>query len=158
MYKKILVPHDCLRMSSEALRHAINIAKPSAESSMIILLHVIQEFPVPHLLERPMRPHGKRTAPSTSMYVSDLYGQIRSKISEVLDKEEELCVKEGISAQTKIVVGRPADQILRFAKREKIDLIVIGSTRLKGLLRIKGLGSVSRNVAEKSLCPVLTVR
>lgn len=113
---------------------------------------------MPHLLERPMRPHGKRKAPSTSMYVSDLYGQIRSKISEVLDKEEELCVKEGIRAQTKIVVGRPADQILSFAKREKIDLIVIGSTRLKGLLRIKGLGSVSRNVAEKSLCPVLTVR
>jgi nucleotide-binding universal stress UspA family protein len=157
-YKRILVPHDCYKMSSEALRHAIDIAKPSSESSVIILLHVIQNFPVPHLLERPTRPHEKHKTISTSGYLSNLYMQIKSRISEVLDEEEEMCAKQGIKVQTKIAVGRPADQILKFAEKEKIDLIVIGSRRLKGLSKVRALGSVSRNVAAKAPCPVLTVR
>jgi nucleotide-binding universal stress UspA family protein len=83
--------------------------------------------------------------------------QIKSRISEVLDEEEEMCSKQGIKVQTKIAVGRPADQILKFAEKEKIDLIVIGSRRLKGLSKVRALGSVSRNVAAKTPCPVLTV-
>jgi nucleotide-binding universal stress UspA family protein len=75
-----------------------------------------------------------------------------------MKRKKSVRAKKGIKAQTKIVVRRPADQILKFAEKEKIDLIVIGSTRLKGLARVRALGSVSRNVAAKAPCPVLTVR
>jgi nucleotide-binding universal stress UspA family protein len=50
-----------------------------------------------------------------------------------------------------------AEQILRFAKNNKMDLIVMGSRRLKGVLKIKALGSVTRKVSEIADCPVLIV-
>ena len=46
------------------------------------------------------------------------------------------------------------EQILRFAKNNKIDMIVMGSQRLKGISKIKALGSVTRKVSESADCPV----
>jgi len=53
--------------------------------------------------------------------------------------------------------GSAAEQILRFAKNNKIDTIVMGSRRLKGILKIKALGSVARKVSELADCSVLIV-
>jgi nucleotide-binding universal stress UspA family protein len=53
--------------------------------------------------------------------------------------------------------GSAAEQILRLAKSNKIDMIVMGSHRLKGILKIKALGSVTRKVSEIADCPVLIV-
>ena len=46
-----------------------------------------------------------------------------------------------------------AEQILRFAKNNKIDMIVMGSQRLKGISRLKALGSVTRKVSESADYP-----
>jgi nucleotide-binding universal stress UspA family protein len=53
--------------------------------------------------------------------------------------------------------GDPADVILNAAKKEKADLIVLGT---RGLGEIKGLflGSVSHKVSAHANCPVLTVK
>jgi len=53
--------------------------------------------------------------------------------------------------------GSAAEQILRFAKTNKIDMIIMGSRRLKGLSKINALGSVTRKVSEIADCPVLIV-
>ena len=42
-------------------------------------------------------------------------------------------------------------------KTNKIDMIIMGSHRLKGLPKIKALGSVTRKVSESADCPVLIV-
>jgi nucleotide-binding universal stress UspA family protein len=39
----------------------------------------------------------------------------------------------------------------------EVDLVVMGSRRLKGASRIKALGSVARKVSEIAECPVLIV-
>lgn len=51
----------------------------------------------------------------------------------------------------------PADGILETVKREKADLVVLGT---RGLGEIKGLllGSVSHKIAARAPCPVLTVK
>ena len=52
-YNKILVPYDSSKPSEIALEHAIQIAKMSGISSAanttitVILLHVVQDVPVP---------------------------------------------------------------------------------------------------------------
>ena len=52
-YNKILVPYDSSKPSETALEHAIQIAKMSSISSTantninVILLHVVQDIPVP---------------------------------------------------------------------------------------------------------------
>jgi nucleotide-binding universal stress UspA family protein len=53
--------------------------------------------------------------------------------------------------------NEPANEILRYAKSAKIDLIVMGTHGRTGLGRIV-LGSVAEAVVRAAPCPVLTVR
>ena len=50
----------------------------------------------------------------------------------------------------------PADEVLRYAKTAKIDLIVMGTHGRTGLARV-ALGSVAEAVVRAAPCPVLTV-
>jgi len=59
--------------------------------------------------------------------------------------------------QSKMVSGRPFVEIIRYAREEKTDLIVI-ATHGRGGLASMLLGSVTEKVVRKSPCPVLTVR
>lgn len=50
-----------------------------------------------------------------------------------------------------------SDTIIKFANKEKANLIVVGNIGLSGISKLKTLGSVSRSIAKKSSCPVLIV-
>jgi nucleotide-binding universal stress UspA family protein len=55
-------------------------------------------------------------------------------------------------------IGNPAEVIIDIPNnKEKIDLVVMGSTGLKGIYKIRVLGSVSRQVCENANCPVMLV-
>jgi nucleotide-binding universal stress UspA family protein len=58
---------------------------------------------------------------------------------------------------TKLMSGSPPDSILAAAKKEKADLVVLG-TRGYGELKGLFLGSVSHKVSAQADCPVLTVK
>jgi nucleotide-binding universal stress UspA family protein len=59
----------------------------------------------------------------------------------------------------KVLTGRPADKIIDFAEKLHVDLIIMGSNGKKGVSGFfRGLGSVSRKVAESVSCNVLIVR
>jgi nucleotide-binding universal stress UspA family protein len=62
-----------------------------------------------------------------------------------------------ITSNNKCLTGSAADKILEFAETNKIDMIVMGSRRLKGVSKIKALGSVARKVSEDANCPVLLI-
>jgi nucleotide-binding universal stress UspA family protein len=56
------------------------------------------------------------------------------------------------------VIGNPAEDIIDIANnKQKVDLIMIGSTGLKGISKVRVLGSVSRHVCENANCPVMLV-
>jgi len=59
--------------------------------------------------------------------------------------------------EIKIVHGDPVDELLVFAEREHIDVIVIGSTG-KGFIKRKVLGSVSDKVVRNAKCSVYVIR
>jgi nucleotide-binding universal stress UspA family protein len=54
------------------------------------------------------------------------------------------------------VLGDPAEEILRYAKENDIDLIVMGTHGRKGLDRVF-FGSVAEKVVKQSPVPVLTI-
>ncbi len=56
-----------------------------------------------------------------------------------------------------VIKGVPHEEIINFAKNNKIDLIVIGTHGRKGLDRIL-FGSTAAQVVRFAPCPVLTVR
>ena len=53
--------------------------------------------------------------------------------------------------------GPPFLEIIRYAKENEIDLIVLGTHGRTGLAHVL-LGSVAEKVVRKASCPVLTVR
>ena len=54
-------------------------------------------------------------------------------------------------------VGEPAETIVELARELDADLIVMGFEGLRGIERLRALGSVSRAVMEKTKRPVLIV-
>jgi nucleotide-binding universal stress UspA family protein len=60
-------------------------------------------------------------------------------------------------SELEIVMGNPAEEIVRLAHIHKADLVIIGSRGLTGMKRILQ-GSVSGQVAEESHCSVLIVK
>ena len=169
MYKKILVPVDGSEPSHFALEHAINLAKQckgnnnTSFSSKInvIILYVIPEMPTSiGFLEGPMRSPKTGELISFSEYVKEMYVLMKSnsekKLTNLKNKYEPL----GIPIQTKVIgetKGSVVDNIIKYAEEEKVDLIVIGNIGLGGISKVKALGSVSRNLAEKTVCPILIV-
>ena len=57
----------------------------------------------------------------------------------------------------RILPGLPAEQIVRVAEKEKVDLIVLGTQGHSGLKRLM-IGSVTDRVLRACQCPVLAVR
>jgi nucleotide-binding universal stress UspA family protein len=65
--------------------------------------------------------------------------------------------RAGITTTGTLVKGVPAEVIVRVARREGADLIVIGTHGRSGLGRLF-MGSVAARVLGTATCPVLTVR
>jgi nucleotide-binding universal stress UspA family protein len=65
--------------------------------------------------------------------------------------------RSGLRAGGKLVEGAPAEAIVRLARRDRADLIVIGTHGRSGLGRLF-MGSVAARVLQLARCPVLTVR
>jgi universal stress protein A len=63
---------------------------------------------------------------------------------------------EGVSVVTAIASGRVASQILGYARRNAVDLIVLGTHGRTGVSRAI-LGSVAEGVVRRATCRVLTV-
>jgi nucleotide-binding universal stress UspA family protein len=79
--------------------------------------------------------------------------QFQRTVGPLLKRIEKAGIKyEGISA-----TGNPEKEILKAAKSRDVTYIMMGARGLRGLNRLKAIGSVSRNVIEKSTVPVIAV-
>jgi hypothetical protein len=68
----------------------------------------------------------------------------------MLDEKKEMCKVSGITVKSCILSGHPAEKIiLELAQREKVDLIVMGITGLKGLSKIKALGMLQEEYQKR---------
>ena len=151
MYKTILVPHAGTPEGDIALKHAIHIAKLS--SSKIIILHVIEEF-----LHVPTYAlHGSQIV-KINQQIVEFTKEMKLAMERKMTNQVELCKKSGLDARLIITIGSARDEILKIIKKQKIDLVVMAKRRkLKGFKRLFTLGSVSRNIAENTSCPVLMI-
>jgi len=63
----------------------------------------------------------------------------------------------GVNLSTRTVRGYPADDIMKIAKDEGFDMIIVGNLGKTGIERML-MGSVSENIVRHAPCPVLVVR
>lgn len=141
--KSILFPTDFSEGSAYALEYAVDLTK--RYGAKLYLLHVIYEMAkgegwyVPHIS------------------MDELYKDIEKGAEKELSRFGNEEVRGLKNLERKVVRGIPHNEITKFAKKNEIDLIVIGSHGRKGMDRIL-FGSTAASVARFAPCPVLTVR
>jgi nucleotide-binding universal stress UspA family protein len=64
--------------------------------------------------------------------------------------------RTGRPVRSRVLSGDPAAEIVRHAREERCDLVVVGTHGRTGIQRLV-LGSVAERVARQSPCPVLVV-
>jgi len=79
--------------------------------------------------------------------------QARERLDQVLTADE----KTRFKAETALRMGSAFVEVVRYAREQGIDLIVMG-THGRGAIAHMLLGSVAERVVRKAPCPVLTVR
>jgi nucleotide-binding universal stress UspA family protein len=147
-YRRILHASDFSRASTGAFRHAVALARE--HRATLILVHV-----VPEVMPLMVTPEiGAVSAPET-------YRMIRaSALSEAKASLDRLVVAAGgagVRARVRVVEGVAHERIVQAARRERVDLIVMGTHGRSGLSRLF-LGSVAARVAALAPCPVVTIR
>jgi nucleotide-binding universal stress UspA family protein len=91
-------------------------------------------------------------------YTKELNQEIKENAIKMLDEKiKKYGNIKNVSVKSKVNIGNPADEIIKFANDEKIELIVMGTTGLGGIKKFV-FGSVARNISEKANCPVMLVR
>jgi len=148
--KNILVPIDGSEHSKKALEYALDLAEKY--SGKINLLTVVQPVVVtsPVILTQPMI--SQSPAP---FYVKEIEESHKSILKESFRWAKEK--NPEIEISKKIITGRATESIVEEAKKEKIDLIVIGSHGTSGI-KEWFLGSVTNRVADQAPCPVFIVK
>jgi len=142
MIKKILLPTDFSEGSKNALPYAMELAKQYNAS--LYLIHVIYDLSQASGLHVP------------HVNLDQLYLEIEGAAKKELERFglEEL---RGLNVHREIIRGVPYEEIIKFAEKNQIDLIVIGTHGRKGLEKVF-FGSTAEQVVRRAPCAVLTVR
>jgi len=141
--KRILCPTDFSEPSEHAFIYAISLAQQYGAT--LYLLHVIEPLtPVPGIKMGPTLVYEERP---------DLLNRVQELLKEMVPGE----IKGKIEIKTLIRRGAPFLEIIRTAREEQIDLIVIATHGRTGLSHVL-LGSTTERVVRKAPCPVLSIK
>jgi len=141
MIKKIVVAFDGSEQSKSAFDFALELTKlcPGAAPEISVLSVAQPPEPI-DIVEM------DAIIDSATRHYHELFTGLKEKARE-----------RNIEIRTEVVVGHPADQIVKYAQEKNADMIVIGQ---KGKSKIETwlLGSVSKRVATYASCTVTIVK
>ncbi len=135
-YRKILFATDFSPAAESALQYAASLARESGAT--LLIAHV--EEPLPYA--------------GGEMYFAQPESpnpELRRMLEAVVPSESD------VRYEHRLTLGNAADEIVRIAREEQVDLIVIGTHGRTGMLRLL-MGSVAESVVRHAGCPVLTLR
>ena len=142
--RKILAPTDCSEVSHDAMAYAIRLARQCEAE-----IYVLAVFDVLRLTHIGLSLYGNEHAINAS------------NLDECQDELEDFIKPFTVGKDAPPVTllhasGIPHEEIIGTAKDENIDLVVIGSSRKRGLRHVI-LGSVAGRVYRNAPCPVLVI-
>jgi nucleotide-binding universal stress UspA family protein len=141
MYKKMLVPLDGSELAEVVLPYARELA--GRLNLEFVLLHVCEQ-------------HRSGSRFICESYINHLAEMVQMQSREVQNKVNTQSVA-AVTARAEVVDGYPADEILNYAERNAIDLILMATHGSSGVKRWV-LGSVADKVLRKSKNPIWLVR
>ena len=141
MYKKILVPLDGSTFAASALEHAKAIMK-GCNVPELVLIRVVETV---HGYEGWGEDWHDQAEKRAKKWTKDYVAEIAEELK-----------KDGIVAKTVMAEGDPADEILGYARKNNVDLIIMSTHGSSGVTRWL-LGSVTDRIVRHSVCPVFVI-
>ncbi len=143
MFEKILVPTD----GSEGAENAVATALELAEmmDATVHALYVVNKHEMSEI------------SSAIPMDLDEFENSRRRQGEKAVQEIADLAQERELRAVTSVVKGRPAREILEYARENDVGLIVMGTHGRTGLGRYTA-GSVTERIVRLSRIPVLTVR
>ena len=149
MYKKILVPLDGSKLAECVLPHVEKLAESGVAKEIILLRvcdspSIIADYPEGKgkTWEKHVERMTSNAQQSCSLYIKDVEKDLKDK---------------GFKVKTESSLGKPAEEIVKSANENKVDLIVMASHGRSGVSRW-AYGSVADKVLRSTCVPVLLVK
>ena len=136
MYDRIVIAVDGSDEAVHAARRGLELA--NAYDATVDVIHVVERNAL-----RLTRTGDERT-------------RLRDRGAAILDETDGVASEVGLSVSTKLVEGRPAVRISKFAAESDADLVVVGKQGLTGVTR-RLVGGVTEGILHRSPSPVLVV-
>jgi len=140
--RRILCPTDFSQYTDAALSYASSLA---AESDATLYIVHVHEY----------RDSTAALGDAAVNYAGPWGVADRSEVHRQLDQVKP--TEPRVDYEHRYLEGGAIHEIVAFAQREHIDLIVMGSHGRTGLARLL-MGSVAEGVARRAPCPVLIVK
>ena len=140
--KKIVCPLDLSDLSARVAEYAVGMAR--AFGSEILVIYVVPSVNQYAVMDIPHH--------SLELFTEEISASAVKHMGKVTTK-----LFTGIKVETKILTGNPAEEIIKAARENKADMIVMG-TRGRTGVDLFVFGSVAEKVVKNSKIPVLTVQ
>ncbi|HJU78560.1 MAG TPA: universal stress protein [Nitrososphaeraceae archaeon] len=147
--KKILVTIDGSENSMKAADYAVSFAKKyDAELTILYVLYSELGFAYSNLI-----------GVTTPKAIEDVLETQKKDVQKWFDEIKSKLGTTKITLTGKIIISASSivGEIVGFASKEKMDLIILGTRGRTGFKKLL-LGSVAEGVVNHSSCPVMVVR
>ena len=147
--RKILVTIDGSENSKKAAEYAISLTKKY--NAQLIILYVLYSelgFAYSNVL-----------GVATPKAINDVLETQKKDVQKWFDEIKNKLKSTNIPVMDKIIISASSivGEIVGFADKEKVDLIILGTRGRTGFKKLL-LGSVAEGVVTHSSCPVMVVR
>jgi nucleotide-binding universal stress UspA family protein len=148
--QRILVAVDGSKPSIDAGTQAIDIAKRF--DAELIALYVVSPDVRYNYLEDVITPRLPKA-------LKDVVMIAMQKGEKHVDKVKQKASEKNVKVKTDVVIGISSvvKEIIKYAEKNRIDMIIIGSRGLSGIKKML-LGSVASGVVTYAHCPVLVAK
>lgn len=174
MYHKVVVPLDGSKLAETAIPHLEEIAR-GCQIPEIYLISVTEPIrgvlkvpdEVKLALEKSENPlaqtnniYAGMVSPAASPILRDMpvtLGKMGKTALNYLNKIAQQLRKKGFQTEVRVLIGSPADEILRFVEEQQADLIVMASRGESGFSNWD-IGSITGKVVRAARVPVFLVK
>lgn len=144
MFRRVLFGTDFSPASRPAFRRAIALARQSR--GRLLIVHVVPSG----------MPLGAEGYVTPRMY-QEMETAIRKSAQKQLDRLVAQAKKAGVAARGLLLTGAAPEAIALTARKERSDVVIVGTHGRTGLDRLLA-GSVASRIVGTAPCPVMTVR
>jgi nucleotide-binding universal stress UspA family protein len=137
LFRHILVPTDLTERTEKALQLAARLAAP--HTSRLTLIHVIETIDGTEFDE-----------------LKSFYHRLERTARSAMTRLTQRAAAQDL--QVAVVYGRRAEEIVKFAAANDVDLIMLASHRVKPSGVDRDWGTISYKVGILAQCPVLLVK